>query len=88
METLGSGRWRVNGTMRVEDFRREYPELGELPGVDTMGGLLVALLEVVPATGESASFGGVRLTAHMTDERRVREVLVERVGGTEKGAAA
>ena len=79
MEQLATGRWRVNGTMRVEDFRREYPELGEVPGVDTMGGLLVALKEVVPQTGESVIFGGVKLTAHAADERRVREVLVERV---------
>lgn len=79
MEPLGPGRWRVNGTMRMEDFRREYPELGELPGVDTMGGLLVALKEVVPHKGESVVFNGVRLTAHAADERRVREVLVERM---------
>ncbi len=79
MELLAPGRWRVNGTMRVEDFRREYPELGDVPGVDTMGGLLVALKEIVPLAGESVVFGGVRLTAHAADERRVREVMVERV---------
>lgn len=79
MEQLATGRWRVNGTMRVEDFRREYPELGDVPGVDTMGGLLVALREVVPQTGESVVFSGVRLTAHVADERRVREVMVEKV---------
>jgi CBS domain containing-hemolysin-like protein len=79
MEQLATGRWRVNGTMRVEDFRREYPELGDVPGVDTMGGLLVALKEVVPQAGESVVFGGVKLTAHAADERRVREVLVEKV---------
>ncbi|MEQ2009829.1 MAG: hemolysin family protein [Limisphaerales bacterium] len=79
MELLAPGRWRVNGTMRVEDFRREYPEFGELPGVDTMGGLLVALKEVVPLAGESVVFGDVRLKAQVADDRRVREVLVERV---------
>lgn len=81
MEQLGPGRWRVNGTMRVEDFRREYPDLGVVPGVDTMGGLLVALKEVVPLAGESATLGKVRLTAHVADERRVREVLIELVKG-------
>ncbi|MFA6546054.1 MAG: hypothetical protein WCS99_16670 [Limisphaerales bacterium] len=44
-----------------------------------MGGLLVALKEVVPQAGESVVFGSVRLTAHVADERRVREVLVERI---------
>jgi CBS domain containing-hemolysin-like protein len=77
MEKLGEGRWRVNGTMRLDDFRREYPELGEVPGVDTMGGLLLAQMEVMPAAGESAVFRGLKLTAKIVEERRVRELLVE-----------
>ena len=79
MEKLGAGRWRVKGTMRLEDFRREYPDLGKLTGVETMGGLFAALLDVVPAAGESASFRGLKLTAHVADERRVREVVVEKI---------
>ena len=77
MEKLGPGRWRVNGTMRLEDFRREYPALGEVPDVETMGGLLTSLASVVPGPGEAAAFRGLKLTAQATDERRVREVLVE-----------
>jgi len=76
-EKLGEGRWRVNGTMRVDDFRREYPALPPLAGVETMGGLVMALLDVVPGPGQAVVFGGLRLTAQATDERRVREVLVE-----------
>ena len=79
MEKLGPGRWRVNGTMRLDDFRREYPALGGAAGAETMGGLLTALLDVVPGTGESAVFRGLKLTAQAADERRVREVLVEAV---------
>lgn len=81
MERLAPGRWRVSGTMRVDDFRREFPDLGATPEADTMGGLLVALLHVVPAPGESAGLGGLKLTALAADERRVREVLVEKVPG-------
>jgi len=77
MEKLGEGRWRVSGTMRLEDFRREHPELGEVPEVDTIGGLLMSQLGVVPAAGQSAVFRGLRLTAQAVDERRVRELLVE-----------
>src|SRR5262249_49366657 len=29
IEKLGPGRWRVSGALRVDDFRREYPSLGE-----------------------------------------------------------
>jgi putative hemolysin len=77
MERLEPGRWRVNGTMRLDDFRREYPELEDVPGVDTMGGLMTAQLEVVPAPGDSLVFRGLKLTAQVADERRVKEVLVE-----------
>src|ERR1043166_5092442 len=79
IEKLGEGRWRVNGTMSIDDFRREYPQLGEVAEADTMGGLLVSLLEVVPATGQSALFRGLQLTAQVVTERRVRELLVEMV---------
>jgi CBS domain containing-hemolysin-like protein len=76
IERLGEGQWRVNGTMRVEDFRREYPALGEVPHAETLGGLLVELLGVVPTAGEFALFRGLRLTAQIVDERRVKELLV------------
>ena len=77
MEKLGPGRWRVSGALRVDDFRREYPNLGEPAEVETMGGLLMSLLDVVPTPGESATYRGLRLTAQAGDERRVRELLVE-----------
>ena len=63
MEKLGPDRWRVAGTLRLDDFRREYPPLGDVPEVETMGGLLMDLLEVVPNPGDSATFRGLKLTA-------------------------
>jgi Mg2+/Co2+ transporter CorC len=45
--------------------------------VDTVGGLVVAAAECVPPPGQAVTFGGLRFTATVADERRVREVLVE-----------
>jgi putative hemolysin len=77
MERLGPGKWRVNAAMRIEDFQREHPALREPPEIDTMGGLLMDQLGIVPAPGESAVCNGVRLTALSGDERRLHELLVE-----------
>jgi putative hemolysin len=77
MEKLGPGRWRVAGTLRLDDFRREYPALPDVPDVETLGGLLMSLLDVVPNPGDSANYRGLKLTAQTTDERRVKELLVE-----------
>ena len=79
LEKLTPGRWRVNGTLRLDDFRREFPALADVAEVETMGGLLVHLLGVVPKAGESTTFNGLKLTAQAADERRVRELLVETV---------
>jgi magnesium and cobalt transporter len=85
MQKLGPERWRVSGLMRLDDFRREFPALGEVEDVDTMGGLALAVGEVVPAKGESLQFRGLKLTVTEADERRVRELLVE-VAGRKGGA--
>jgi len=84
MEKLGPGRWRVSGTLRLDDFRREYAPLGEVEEVETMGGLLAQLLEVAPSPGDSATFRGLKLTAQTTDERRARELLVETLDGAKR----
>ena len=80
MEKQATGRWRVNGLMRLDDFRREHPALGDVAGVDTLGGLVVKLAEVVPPVGAVFSYRGLRLTVKSADERRVRELLVETEG--------
>jgi putative hemolysin len=79
LEKISPGRWRVNGTMRLEDFRREYPALGGADEVETMGGLLTHMLGVVPGVGASATFHDLKFTAQIVDERRVRELLVQRI---------
>lgn len=78
-EKLGENRWRVSGSMRLDNFRREYPPLPDLPGIETMAGLALREFEVVPAPGESVTVGGLRLTVQAADERRIRELLVEMV---------
>jgi CBS domain containing-hemolysin-like protein len=77
LENLGPGRWRAGGAVRLDNFRREYPPLGETPGVETMSGLALHHFQVVPLPGESVVAGGLRLTVQAADERRIRELLVE-----------
>jgi len=34
-------------------------------------------MEVVPVAGESLAFRGLKLTVHLADDRRVKELVVE-----------
>ncbi len=77
LERLGPNRWRVGGALRLDSFRREYGPLQDVPGVETMAGLVLNKLEVVPAQGDSVTIDGLRLTVQAADERRIRELLAE-----------
>ena len=79
VEKLHWNRWRVNGTLPIEDFQNVIPELKAVPEVDTMGGLFAALNEVVPKTGESVKHCSLELTVVSADERRVKELIVKRI---------
>ena len=80
IEKLNRNRWRVNGSLSVEDFAKLVPELKRLPEVDTMGGLVVALKEVVPKNGESIKYRGLELTVVAADDRRVKELIIKKTG--------
>jgi putative hemolysin len=77
IERLAPGRWRLSGTTRIDDFKREYPALVEIEDCDTIGGLLLRQFEIVPAQGQSTTFHGVKFTASKVTDRQVTEVLVE-----------
>jgi len=77
LTTLRPGAWRAGGGVRLDDFRRHHPALGEVDDVDTLGGLVVKLCEVVPEVGAVVAFRGLRLKVASADDRRVRELVVE-----------
>ena len=79
VEKLHWNRWRVNGSLPVEDFQKIAPELKVIPEVDTMGGLVAALKEVVPKIGESLKYCSLEITVVSADERRVKELIVKRL---------
>jgi CBS domain containing-hemolysin-like protein len=79
VERLGENRWRVPGAVAVDDFRREFPALRCVAGVETMAGLALNAFQVVPAVGESIVVNGLRFTVRAGDERHIRELLVEAV---------
>lgn len=81
IEKLGPGKWRVRGTVKLDELERDLPHLGDVTHVDTFGGLLASQCGSIPAPGESAYYKNLKLTAIASDDRRVREVEVEVLKG-------
>ncbi len=83
VEELGGARYRVRGDLSVQDLEEfcgvELPERS----VDTVGGLVMALLDRVPTTGDAVRSGGLTFTVERTRGRRVVSVFVEWSGPPE-----
>ncbi len=84
----GKNQWRVMGTMKLHELEDVCPEISEAPEVETIGGLVLSLSEIVPEPGFTAQYNGVQLTALTVDTSRVIEVLVQRKGARKPKAKA
>ncbi len=77
---LDTGSVRVPASLPVDDLADMFDTAIEVEDVDSVGGLLAALIGMVPIVGSSAEIAGVSLTAERMAgrRRRVATVLVRR----------
>ncbi|MCB0026149.1 MAG: hemolysin family protein [Caldilinea sp.] len=83
------GSWLIDGMLSVDEFQDVF-RVPELPARDeldyqTVGGMIMAILERVPAVGNAVKLDGLRLEVMDMDGRRVDKVLVQRIGDAGAG---
>lgn len=76
------GSWLVDGLLAYADAEKriELPprtELAHLPPFDTMAGLVLALLEHIPATGETTQIGDWQIEVVDMDGVRIDKLLIQ-----------
>ena len=85
IEQIGPSRFRVRGDTGLKELAQfcnvELPEVS----VDTVGGLVMTLLDRVPKTGDRAQCGQLNLTVERTRHHRVILVLVEQTDEDREG---
>ncbi len=83
------GSWLIDGMLSVDEFQEVF-RVPDLPARDeldyqTVGGMIMAILERVPAVGNAVKLDGLRLEVMDMDGRRVDKVLVQRMGDAGAG---
>ena len=78
------GSWLVNGMWSVDEFQEQFG-LKDLPARDdldyqTVGGMIMAVLEQVPSVGSHIEVDDYTLEVMDMDGRRVDKVLVQKMG--------
>jgi CBS domain containing-hemolysin-like protein len=75
---IDSGAWRVEGTCTVEEFNRRLGGLLPEGEYETVAGLILDRLGLIPSPGEEVVLPGVRLTVKEATDRRILWVRAER----------
>lgn len=71
-----NGRLRVEGTMRISEVGEELELVLEHPEVDTVSGLVLALLDRPPVVGDTVEWDDVRFEVTATEGHGVTECAV------------
>ena len=86
VEELAPGLFRVRGSLSLREWQEAFDI--ELPDVDvdTVGGLVMTLLDKVPEQGDVAGVHGVEFTVESVDGRRAATVLTKLPGYAKRGS--
>ncbi len=72
----GNFTWKVNGSLLLEDLLIECPEIKAPAFIQTVAGLILNQLEIVPLVNQSVSYCGYTFTVLSVEFAKIREVRI------------
>jgi putative hemolysin len=85
---LGDDRWRLDGRAHVEALDELFGVEVEDVEYETVAGLIFSALGHVPHPGETVEQHGLRFTVEEVANRRIKQILVERIAAAEAAEPA
>lgn len=82
VKPMGDGRYSVSARVPLDDVNELTGSAFYREGVNTIGGLVFAVIGSVPGPGDAITMGGYRLIVERVARRRIVRVTVERVVAT------
>ncbi len=81
IEALPDGRWKVQGTLSIEDLNDELGiEITDDRDYDTVGGMIFSCLHTIPEDGKqfTVEVNGLKITVTRVEDKRIMEAIVEK----------
>lgn len=76
-EEIEEGKLRVHGALLLDELEQHYDIHLESQEVNTVGGLVMALLGRIPEAGDVVELNGIRFTVESVEGRAVESVCIE-----------
>ena len=92
VQALEHGQWRVSADLSIGEWADVFGRVRHIPGVSTVGGLVMARLGQIPKVGDRTTLGNLMIEVESMDRQRIdtlRLKLYEKVTsvGTRRGKA-
>ena len=81
IEPLPDGRWKVQGTLSIEDLNDELGiHITDDRDYDTVGGMIFSCLHTIPEDGKqfTVEANGLKITVTRVEDKRIIEAIVEK----------
>ncbi len=77
IKKIDENKYLISGNLSLRDWSDTFGVEIEPMGVDTLGGLVIALLEHIPKKGDSVKYEGFIFTVDGVRKRRITSILQE-----------
>ena len=74
VQQKGPGEYSVAGAMKIDDLNERLGLNLESEDYDSVGGLVIGLLDHLPDEGEEVSDGGIRFIVESVDKNRIDRI--------------
>ena len=82
IEKLGDNRWKVSGTLTIEDLEDEIDvRIPEDRDYDTVGGMVFSCLHEIPEDGQTftVEVNNLRITVTHVEDKRITQAVIEKI---------
>ena len=82
IEKLGDNRWKVSGTLTIEDLEDELDvRIPEDRDYDTVGGMVFSCLHEIPEDGQTftVEVNNLRITVTHVEDKRITQAVIEKI---------
>ena len=91
IEKIGENRWRVSGTLTIEDLEDELGiDIPDDRDYGTVGGMVFSCLHEIPEDGQTftVEIHGLRITVTKVEDKRIAQAEIEKIEKIEKDEAS
>ena len=82
IEKIGENRWRVSGTLTIEDLEDELGiDIPDDRDYGTVGGMVFSCLHEIPEDGQTftVEIHGLRITVTKVEDKRIAQAEIEKI---------